>query len=269
MVPATAISLTNRALIALGDAPITSFSDATAQATIASTFYESAYEEFLGSTGWRWAMRTTVPVRHRSDARGSYTTWDSPPGTSYIVGDLVTNMLLGTLRYFRCIQANTSQNPGGGNTYWQLVDVDPALILLYLDPWSVPGDPNFTYQYALPTDFLSLYKTEQPLGFELAVGEDTIPAVESLRVIWSTNALETLDYSAKVGESLMPPYAQEVFVYKLAHLLAIPVQASRARSEYFFELYMKALRRAQAVDARQRPNASIVKNGQLPREWYA
>lgn len=199
----TAITFVNRALVMLGDAPITALNDGTAQAAIASTFYDSAFEEFIGSTGWRWAMRTAVPTRHSL----------------------------------------------GGN-------------------YVTPSDPFYLFQYTLPSDFLTLYRVEQTCTHEIVlVPGSLVDSTILIRAIWSTVALDRIHYVAKVGEEVMPPHAQEAFVYKLAHLLAIPIQSNRARSEYFYGLYMKALRRAQAIDARQRPTASIVENGRLAVEW--
>lgn len=200
----TSTTFVNRALVLLGDAPVSSLTDGSAQAAIVSTFYDSAFEEFIGSTGWRWAMRTAVPARHSL----------------------------------------------GGN-------------------YVVPADPQYLFQYTLPSDFLTLYRVEQTCTHEIALvpGDLTANTTNLIRAIWSTVALDRIHYVAKVGEECLPPHAQEAFVYKLAHILAIPVQSNRARSEYFYGLYMKSLRRAQAIDARQRPTASIVENGRLAIEW--
>lgn len=199
----TSTTYVNRALVLLGDAPVVSLTDGSAQAAIAATFYDSALEEFIGSTGWRWAMRTATPTRHQL---------------------------------------------GGSNV--------------------VPADPYYLYQYILPTDFLTLYRVEPTCTHEIALVPGHVSDTSILvRAIWATGPLDRLHYVAKVSEECIPPHAQEAFVYKLAHLLAIPIQANRARSEFFYGLYMKALRRAQAIDARQRPTASIVENGRLTVEW--
>lgn len=285
--PPTSTLLVNRALVLLGDAPIDSLSDGSTQAAIASTFYQPAFEEFCCSTAWRWTMRTAIPRVHFLDVRPSVAFWP-PSGASMVrfyVGDLVKKYVAPDYRYYRCIRGHvynpsipalTDPNGSGADVFWDRIDDDSAAVALYLEVEAVPGDPAYSYEYVLPADFLSLNRVEPSATHELAVAplnynadpDTQVPTgIELTRVIWSTGELQRIHYSAKVAESEMPAHAQETFVYKLAHLLAMPIQANRARSEYFYEMYMKSLRRSQAIDARQRPNASIVENGLLTRDW--
>lgn len=199
---ATSVSLINRALIALGDAPITALDDGSVQAAVASQIYAPALEEFVSATGWRWAMKAKPVTPH-----------------TY-----------------------------GASTY-------------------VPADSRYSFEYVLPSDFLSLYRTDPPCLHELAVAQDGANVNNFVRVLWTNVTINRIYYSGSVDESMIPPYAQETFVYKLAHQMAIAIQANRSRAEYFYELYMRSLRRAQAIDARQRPTASVVENGRLSIEW--
>jgi hypothetical protein len=268
----TAVSLVNRALVILGDAPISDLSSTSSQARIASIFYQPAYEEFLGSTGWRWAVRTAAPELHTIPdfyiGDGGYTAYAEE--TAYVAGDTFYYDPdgSGTAIQYRVVTLPHTSPAGTPddayfalNTYLRATAANTDRVM--------PTNTAYGYEYKLPSDFLTLYRVEPSATHELATNAASAADASAARYLWSTGELSLIHYSAKVEETLMPPHAQECFVYKLAHLLAIPIQSNRARAEFFLKLYMQALRRAQAIDARQRPNASIVENGRLASGWDA
>lgn len=54
----TKVSIASRALVLLGDRPISSFDEGTTGADIATSLYESSYETLLTETRWRFAQKT-------------------------------------------------------------------------------------------------------------------------------------------------------------------------------------------------------------------
>lgn len=257
----TLVSLANSALTLLGDATIASLDDGSTQASIVAPLLVPAVEAFMGGTSWRWNARTVVPTLHTFDLRTTYVALDG--GHTYAAGDIVKD----DPNYYRSLVDDNLGHALDETDYWERVDLLPEWPSVYTYEFA-PDNAVYSKEYVLPDDFLALIGADPAAQHELALAASVpdTPSSDPVRVIWSRGELRTLSYSAKVPVGLIPPYAQTALVLKLASLFAIPVMANKARMEDFEQLAMRELRRAQAIDARQRPNAGVVVNGRLP-EW--
>nr|BDD45684.1 hypothetical protein 3 [Alphaproteobacteria bacterium] len=70
--PLNDITLCSRALVRIGAAPITSFSDGTAESEIAATLYESVRDALLSAYGWSFATTQVALTQLAQDPQADY-----------------------------------------------------------------------------------------------------------------------------------------------------------------------------------------------------
>lgn len=69
--PATDVSICSRALVLLGEVPLTSFSEGSANGTICSILYPGIYEEFLTSHPWPFCLFEAILDRREDEVPGT------------------------------------------------------------------------------------------------------------------------------------------------------------------------------------------------------
>jgi len=107
-----------------------------------------------------------------------------------------------------------------------------------------PANPNYGAQYALPTNTLKVW----------SLGEDFNSWPWSVE---GTTLLTDLDSpvaqnSYRVSDSaLFPPFFVNVFMYRLAAELCVPLTARRGNAQDHWELYQRALMEAKTSDGQE------------------
>ena len=101
---------------------------------------------------------------------------------------------------------------------------------------------DYKYQFQLPDDMLYLIKTENDYNYEI-YGDK----------LYSNNSAVSIDYSARVDESKLPPYFVKTLEFFLASQFAIPVTANSTRMQEYAMMYEQQLKRAKFADSTQRP----------------
>lgn len=106
---------------------------------------------------------------------------------------------------------------------------------------------SYTYQYQLPSNLLTVIKTENMEDYEM-YGDK----------IYSNSPSLSIDYIYRVDETLLPPYFEKTLEFLLAAQFAVPITDNTQRGALYETLYEKQLRRAKNIDSSQRPSSAIV-----------
>ena len=109
---------------------------------------------------------------------------------------------------------------------------------------------GYNYAYQLPSDYLSIYKTDPKANYEI-YGQ-----------LLYTNVSQDLKlfYTYKVPESVLPPYYIEFLVEKYAELFAMPITQQRALVKLWGNSANEKLSRAIALDSQSQPSLRITDN---------
>lgn len=122
-----------------------------------------------------------------------------------------------------------------------------------------PAEP-WTYQYALPDDFL-LLREITPGGTNYQLVADEEPPHQQRLVSHQTSV--RLTYTANLSEGLFPPYFQAALVAKLAAVMAGPIAEDDNKELKYERLSMKLERTARVTDYNQTPARAIADDASL------
>ena len=108
-------------------------------------------------------------------------------------------------------------------------------------------DNEFTYQYQIPSDLITLIRLIETGTYEIY--EDKI---------YTNRVTCNIDYVYRIDETYFTPLFTKTLEFFLATQYAIPVTGNSTRMQEYMALYEAELRRAKHTDSAERPNVGIV-----------
>jgi hypothetical protein len=114
-----------------------------------------------------------------------------------------------------------------------------------------PANPNFAYQYQLPSDHVSTREAMDEGGTPVAY------IIEGERVLANASRL-LLRYVFRPDESTMPPWFVRLLVLKLAHAAAEPLAGMGSVKDRLAQELAQKLDQARITEARGEPNRSAI-----------
>lgn len=105
---------------------------------------------------------------------------------------------------------------------------------------------EFSYQYQLPSDIITVVKTYDNSDYEIY--EDKL---------YSNNTSVQIDYRYRVDETNLPSYFVMTLKFLLAAQFAIPITDNSQRAQTYEGLYERQLARAKNIDSSSRPQDAI------------
>ncbi len=105
---------------------------------------------------------------------------------------------------------------------------------------------EFSYQYQLPTDNITVEKEQNLTDYEI-YGDK----------LYSNSPEVFIDYRYRVDETLLPSYFVKTLEFFLAAQFAIPITDNSQRAQTMEGLYERSLRRAKFTDSSSRPQNAI------------
>jgi hypothetical protein len=106
---------------------------------------------------------------------------------------------------------------------------------------SAPIVDKWKYIYQLPTDLISILTFYSRGDYEV-YGDK----------IYSNQKTLTIDYYAKVSETLWPGYFAKLMEYALAKEFAIPIRENTSTADLMYKMYLGMGQKARALDSKQR-----------------
>jgi len=106
---------------------------------------------------------------------------------------------------------------------------------------------DFSYQYQLPSDMITVVKTYDNTDYEI-YGDK----------LYSDQSSVSIDYRYRVAETLLPSYYELTLRFLLAAQFAIPVTDNSQRAAVYESLYNTQLSKAKYIDSSSRPQDAIV-----------
>lgn len=132
-----------------------------------------------------------------------------------------------------------------GSPHWNFATFTQPLARLA----ATPADPRFKYQYQLPTDpkYLKANFVHEDRNYKLSGG-----------VLLSGAPKVTLEYQADVGESVMTDSFVELFAYRLALKIVMPLTKNIKIRATIREDFQSSAVGAQWQDASSDPNEDVI-----------
>jgi hypothetical protein len=112
---------------------------------------------------------------------------------------------------------------------------------------------GWDYVYQLPTDHIRTITTYPHSDYEI-LGD---------KIYSSTDDLQ-LDYVHRVDETYFPPAFREMVELYLAAKWAIPVTENSTAGNMYYNLYVKQIKKAKAIDSLESPNKAATEAATLP-----
>lgn len=112
---------------------------------------------------------------------------------------------------------------------------------------STAPDNEFSYQFQLPTDLITLIKLQETGNYEI-YGDK----------VYTNRTTCNIDYVYRIDESFLTPSFTKALEFFLAAQYAIPVTGNSTRMKEYTSLYEAQLRRAKHTDSAERPNTGII-----------
>lgn len=112
---------------------------------------------------------------------------------------------------------------------------------------TTPPLNEFSYQYQLPSDTITVLKVQDSTDYEI-YGDK----------LYSDQAEIYIDYRYRVDETLLPAHYLLTLQFLLAAQFAIPITDNSQRAQVYQGLYEDQLKRAKYIDSSARPNDAIV-----------
>tara|TARA_B100000029_G_scaffold117531_2_gene110735 strand:- start:4248 stop:4823 length:576 start_codon:yes stop_codon:yes gene_type:complete len=165
------------------------------------------------------------------------TTFDGTDRQSVVVSNLYDDTKKGLLYY----------------TFWNFATHKVQLSSLV----ETPTDPNFTYAYQLPGDYVRVKGV-----FDSAGGFRTDYAVENNKIYATHNPLY-LEYIREMDESNFPPFFIEVLISKLAFEVCEGVTGVGTLNDRLGREFESKLAKAMVVDGQETPPQNILGEGHL------
>lgn len=106
---------------------------------------------------------------------------------------------------------------------------------------------EFSYQYQLPSDLITVYKVQEGMDYEI-YGDK----------LYSNNSDVYIDYRYRVDETILPDYFVLTLQFLLAAQFAIPVTDNSQRAQLYLGMYDAQLMKAKGIDSMARPSQAIV-----------
>ena len=105
---------------------------------------------------------------------------------------------------------------------------------------------TYTYQYQLPSDYLTMIKT----------ADDSIYEIQGDKVLSNQDSLQ-IDYIHRPDETNFPPIFIETLEFYLASKFAVPVTDSKTNAELYLGFYNTQIKKAKAVDSQSVPTYQL------------
>ncbi len=108
----------------------------------------------------------------------------------------------------------------------------------------IPRTPDFeySYAYALPSDYIRLQRTFPNSNYKI-VGDELHTNERSIGI----------KYTQRVDEGQMPIYFEQTMMYYLASQITIPLTENTTKDANNYSQYLDHLKRAKSLDAQQHP----------------
>jgi hypothetical protein len=148
-------------------------------------------------------------------------------------------------------------------TYPDLLAAHPwrfAMEIKTLDPLTAaPVIDEWTTAYLLPGDLIQLYRVYQKSWYRIYQNQ----------IYANTSSTETItiEYTHPVTEDRFPAYFTQLFTYKMAALMAMPVTELVQKGEYYEKMATGQLAVARSLDSQQNPNVTIQNDIYLSRHY--
>jgi hypothetical protein len=112
-----------------------------------------------------------------------------------------------------------------------------------------PLNPNWQYQFQLPTDYVRLDGTVPVANYQIF--EDKL---------YTNNQDIGLNYFYNIKEELLPAYAVRAMEYYMAFVLAVPLTVDANKASLYEAMYTKQSLRSMQIDAQGAPSEGFAIN---------
>lgn len=148
-------------------------------------------------------------------------------------------------------------------TYPDLLAVHPwrfAMEIKTLDPLTAaPVIDEWTTAYLMPGDLIQLYRVYQNLWYRIYQNQ--------IYANTSSSETITIEYTHPIPEDRFPAYFTQLFTYKMAGLMAMPVTQLAPMAEFYEKMALSKLAVARCLDSQQMPNITIQNDIYVSRHY--